>query len=235
MNEQLKEISTQVGFGAHAVVCDGAGWHQPGCSRACQPITLLPCRLVWAVQRNRRRLYQGVRADCDRGREPNATFDYRSTLANTRRLTTLDTASNQARASRAAESLEAACLTLPNISQSAHITRIIHRPEAGPATTWLSERCSAPCFSAAALSFRVAAIITSAVVQRSALIQQHKLASVTQVCQSRLAFAVLQLESLAQGSVFAIFLPFNRAMPEGSIADEQGRGCTRDCGADKQR
>jgi len=81
----------------------------------------------------------------------------------------------------------------------------------------------------------VAAIITSAVVQRSALIQQHKLASVTQVCQSRLAFAVLQLESLAQGSVFAIFLPFNRAMPEGSIADEQGRGCTRDCGADKQR
>jgi hypothetical protein len=31
MNEHLKEVSTQVGFGAHAVVCDGAGWHQPGC------------------------------------------------------------------------------------------------------------------------------------------------------------------------------------------------------------
>jgi hypothetical protein len=120
MNEQLKEM--------------------PPCRRRSLS------RLVWAVQRNRRRLYQGVRADCNRAREPNATFDYRSTLANTRRLTTLDTASNQARASRAAESLEAACITLPNISQSAHIKPIIHRPEAGPATTWLSERCSAPCF-----------------------------------------------------------------------------------------
>jgi transposase len=31
MNEHLKEISTRVAPGAHAVlVCDGAGWHQPG-------------------------------------------------------------------------------------------------------------------------------------------------------------------------------------------------------------
>ena len=31
MNEHLKEISTQVQPGAHAVViCDGAGWHQRG-------------------------------------------------------------------------------------------------------------------------------------------------------------------------------------------------------------
>ena len=31
MNEHLKEISTQVSPGAHAVLlCDGAGWHQPG-------------------------------------------------------------------------------------------------------------------------------------------------------------------------------------------------------------
>jgi hypothetical protein len=31
MNEHLKEISTQVSAGAHAVlVCDGAGWHQRG-------------------------------------------------------------------------------------------------------------------------------------------------------------------------------------------------------------
>lgn len=31
MNEHLKEISAQVAPGAHAVlVCDGAGWHQPG-------------------------------------------------------------------------------------------------------------------------------------------------------------------------------------------------------------
>jgi hypothetical protein len=31
MNEHLKEISTQVQPGAHAaLVCDGAGWHQPG-------------------------------------------------------------------------------------------------------------------------------------------------------------------------------------------------------------
>ena len=73
MNEQLKEISTQVGFGAHAVVCDGAGWHQPGCSRACQPITLLPCRLVWAataqssptVPRCSRGLRPWARTKCD--------------------------------------------------------------------------------------------------------------------------------------------------------------------------
>jgi hypothetical protein len=43
--------------------------------------------------------------------------------------------------------------------------------------------------------------------------QQHKLALATQICQSRLALAVLRrfagfkLESLAQGSVFAIYLP----------------------------
>lgn len=31
MNEHLKEISAQVTPGAHAVlICDGAGWHQPG-------------------------------------------------------------------------------------------------------------------------------------------------------------------------------------------------------------
>ena len=31
MNEHLKEISTQIAPGAHAVlVCDGAGWHQQG-------------------------------------------------------------------------------------------------------------------------------------------------------------------------------------------------------------
>ncbi len=31
MTEHLKEISTQVAIGAHAVVvCDGAGWHQQG-------------------------------------------------------------------------------------------------------------------------------------------------------------------------------------------------------------
>jgi hypothetical protein len=31
MSEHLKEISTQVAPGAHAVlVCDGAGWHQRG-------------------------------------------------------------------------------------------------------------------------------------------------------------------------------------------------------------
>ncbi len=29
MNEHLKEISTQVAQGAHAIlICDGAGWHQ---------------------------------------------------------------------------------------------------------------------------------------------------------------------------------------------------------------
>lgn len=31
MNEHLKEISTQIAAGAHAIlVCDGAGWHQRG-------------------------------------------------------------------------------------------------------------------------------------------------------------------------------------------------------------
>jgi hypothetical protein len=31
MNEHLKEVSTQVAPGAHAIlVCDGAGWHQQG-------------------------------------------------------------------------------------------------------------------------------------------------------------------------------------------------------------
>ena len=44
MNEHLKEISTQVAPGAHAVlVCDGAGWHQPGKRlRLPHNITLLP-------------------------------------------------------------------------------------------------------------------------------------------------------------------------------------------------
>jgi len=44
MNEHLREISTQVMPGAHAVlVCDGAGWHKPG-KRLRMPdnITLLP-------------------------------------------------------------------------------------------------------------------------------------------------------------------------------------------------
>jgi transposase len=44
MTEHLKEISTQVASGAHAVIlCDGAGWHQQG-ERLCVPdnITLLP-------------------------------------------------------------------------------------------------------------------------------------------------------------------------------------------------
>jgi hypothetical protein len=44
MNEHLKEISTQVANGAHAVlVCDGAGWHQKG-DRLLVPdnITMLP-------------------------------------------------------------------------------------------------------------------------------------------------------------------------------------------------
>lgn len=44
MAEHLKEISTQVAPGAHAIlVCDGAGWHQPG-KRLRPPanITLLP-------------------------------------------------------------------------------------------------------------------------------------------------------------------------------------------------
>jgi hypothetical protein len=44
MNEHLAEISTQVAAGAHCLlVCDGAGWHQPG-ERLIVPdnITLLP-------------------------------------------------------------------------------------------------------------------------------------------------------------------------------------------------
>lgn len=44
MNEHLKEISSQVAYGAHALlVCDGAGWHQPG-RRLIMPgnITLMP-------------------------------------------------------------------------------------------------------------------------------------------------------------------------------------------------
>jgi len=44
MTEHLKEISTHVATGAHAVmVCDGAGWHQQGKRlRAPDNITLLP-------------------------------------------------------------------------------------------------------------------------------------------------------------------------------------------------
>jgi hypothetical protein len=44
MNEHLKEISTQVAQGAHAVlVCDGAGWHQQGGRlRVPNNITMLP-------------------------------------------------------------------------------------------------------------------------------------------------------------------------------------------------
>jgi transposase len=44
MTEHLKEISTQVASGAHAViVCDGAGWHQKGERlRVPDNITLLP-------------------------------------------------------------------------------------------------------------------------------------------------------------------------------------------------
>jgi transposase len=44
MSEHLKEISTQIASGAHAIlVCDGAGWHQRG-ERLTVPdnITLLP-------------------------------------------------------------------------------------------------------------------------------------------------------------------------------------------------
>ena len=44
MNDHLTEISTQVATGAHAaLICDGAGWHQPG-RALCIPdnITLLP-------------------------------------------------------------------------------------------------------------------------------------------------------------------------------------------------
>ena len=73
---------------------------------------------------------------------------------------------------------------------------------------------------------------------RSALIQQQKLASVTQICQSRLALAVprrsgYELEIFAQRAVFAIYLPFDRLVPKGSIADEQRQGCPHYCGADK--
>ena len=44
MGEHLKEISTQVAPGAHAVlVCDGAGWHQQGRTLSMPDnITLLP-------------------------------------------------------------------------------------------------------------------------------------------------------------------------------------------------
>ena len=44
MNEHFKEISTQIASHAHAIlVCDGAGWHQPG-ERLIVPgnITLMP-------------------------------------------------------------------------------------------------------------------------------------------------------------------------------------------------
>ncbi len=63
MTEHLKEISTQVAPGAHAVlVCDGAGWHQTG-GKLCVPdnITLLrlppyspelnPMENLWAYLR----------------------------------------------------------------------------------------------------------------------------------------------------------------------------------------
>jgi len=44
MNEHLKELSTQVSPGAHAVLlCDSAGWHQPGGKlKVPANITLLP-------------------------------------------------------------------------------------------------------------------------------------------------------------------------------------------------
>lgn len=44
MNEHLKEISTQVAAGAHAIlICDGAGWHQTGGElNVPDNITLLP-------------------------------------------------------------------------------------------------------------------------------------------------------------------------------------------------
>ena len=44
MSEHLKEISTQIALGPHAVVvCDGAGWHQSGGRlRVPHNITLLP-------------------------------------------------------------------------------------------------------------------------------------------------------------------------------------------------
>ena len=43
----------------------------------------------------------------------------------------------------------------------------------------------------------------------------------------------MELEVFAQGAVFAIYLPFDRPVPKGSIAEEQGQGCPHDCGADK--
>ena len=43
MNEHLKEISCQVATSAHALlVCDGAGWHQPG-KRLIVPDNILCC------------------------------------------------------------------------------------------------------------------------------------------------------------------------------------------------
>ena len=44
MNHHLEEIATQVAVGAHALlVCDGAGWHQPGDRlRVPDNITLMP-------------------------------------------------------------------------------------------------------------------------------------------------------------------------------------------------
>jgi len=63
MNEHLKEISTQVAQGAHALlICDGAGWHQiGGALKVPDNITLLqlppyapelnPVENVWAYLR----------------------------------------------------------------------------------------------------------------------------------------------------------------------------------------
>jgi hypothetical protein len=45
MSEHLKEISTQIALGAHAVVvCDGAGWHQSGNCRRLQRRLALPAQ-----------------------------------------------------------------------------------------------------------------------------------------------------------------------------------------------
>ncbi|MGC2459659.1 MAG: transposase [Steroidobacteraceae bacterium] len=56
MNEQLKELSTQLSPGAHAaVICDGAGWHQLGGKlKVPANITLVPLppyapELVWGL------------------------------------------------------------------------------------------------------------------------------------------------------------------------------------------
>ena len=48
MNEHLKEISTQVALGAHAIlICDDAGWHQTGGDLKVPdniaPLALPPC------------------------------------------------------------------------------------------------------------------------------------------------------------------------------------------------